>query len=59
MIDENDILFRLRLALSSSCTCLTKTPLIEYHDMNCRYRVLMEAAVEIGELRKLKEINNA
>lgn len=28
----------------ASCTCCTKTNVIEYHDVNCMYRTLMEAA---------------
>jgi hypothetical protein len=53
-MEEDDIVFRLMLATSSSCTCLTKTPDPIYHKLDCRYRVIMDAMEEIKNLRKIK-----
>lgn len=38
-----DLQRRLMRAQIASCTCRTKTPDIQYHDTDCRYRVLAEA----------------
>lgn len=46
-----DILERLALATAASCTCGTKTPDPERHDLSCRYRVLTDASAEIVRLR--------
>lgn len=59
---------RLFYAQNSACSCLTKTPEIEYHDPMCRYRLFAEARgaldgvmvkptgwmLRIDELKKLK-----
>jgi hypothetical protein len=50
-VDKSDIVWRLIYQCNSSCSCLTKTPEPEYHELNCRYRVLMDAITEIQELR--------
>lgn len=34
---------KLDLAMIASCTCTTKTHEIEYHNQNCRYRLICEA----------------
>ncbi len=41
---KDDLLPRLRMAQTMSCTCMTKPPDIEYHAPNCKYRLLEEAA---------------
>jgi hypothetical protein len=53
---EQDIVFKLLLATSSSCSCLTKTPELKYHNDICTYRVIMEAIDEINELRKINNV---
>lgn len=36
----NDLKSRIIKKMVSSCSCLTKTPISEYHDEDCLYRVL-------------------
>jgi len=36
----------LIMRTQGSCTCLTKTPNVEYHNVSCRYRLIMEEADE-------------
>lgn len=43
----HDLLHRMDLAMLGSCTCVTKTPDIAFHDEKCRYRVLREASAEL------------
>lgn len=51
-----DIADRLLFATIASCTCLTKTPDHEWHQENCKYRIVIEAREEILKLRdQLKE----
>lgn len=38
---------RLFLGQCASCSCLTKTLDVQYHDEHCRYRLLSEAADRI------------
>lgn len=40
---KDDLLSRLRVAQVASCTCLTKTPVVDYHSPACLYRILDEA----------------
>lgn len=40
----------------ASCTCLTKTPLIEYHDETCHYRQLSDI-FNIAQLALQKEVH--
>lgn len=45
-----DLQLRLFRAQCAACTCLTKTPEVEYHKDDCRYRVLVEAQRRIDLL---------
>lgn len=47
MSDKTLLIQKLMLAQIGSCTCLTKTPEVSWHDATCRYRVLAEAADEL------------
>lgn len=42
------LLRRMDAAMLGSCTCVTKTPDIAFHDEKCRYRVLSEASAVIA-----------
>lgn len=57
-----DILDRLFAFATGGCTCATKTPVLEQHAVQCRYRLAEEAGIEIRALRKrrdeLLEANN-
>lgn len=33
----------LRILTIGTCSCMTKTPALEHHDPNCRYRIAAEA----------------
>ena len=46
-IDPKEVSAKLQLATLASCSCLTKTPEIAYHEPHCRYRVLAEAKILI------------
>jgi hypothetical protein len=43
------LLDRIYLAQIGSCTCTTKTHVIEDHSENCRYRILGEAAAMLQD----------
>ena len=45
-----DILVRLSY-VNPRCTCLTKTPEVQYHGELCIYRVVRDAEAEIVRLR--------
>lgn len=47
---------KLMTAMISSCTCLTKTPQVQYHDESCKFRTLSEANEIICTI--LKETEN-
>lgn len=47
---STDLTTRIDAACIASCSCMTKTPDIEYHDKHCRYRVLEEARRRLAEL---------
>lgn len=36
-------------AMIGSCSCLTKTPKIQFHDENCRYRLIAESLNLLGK----------
>lgn len=55
VIMTGDIVSRLLDAAISSCSCATKTPAVEYHKPDCRYRVIQDAITEINNLREAKE----
>lgn len=44
---KDDLLPRLQMAQTASCTCMTKSPVIDYHSPNCTYRLLQEASTVI------------
>lgn len=46
---ERSLIDRIELATIAACTCLTKTPQWEHHEVECRYRVLEEASTELRE----------
>jgi hypothetical protein len=48
-MSSGDLIERIERACVGSCTCLTKTPEWEHHEINCRYRLLHEAAVAMRE----------
>ena len=41
---KDDLLPRIQSCQIASCTCMTKTPVIDHHSPNCVYRVLEECA---------------
>jgi len=43
MSKEKDIKANLQRMMIGSCSCLTKTPDVSYHYVDCKYRQLMEA----------------
>ncbi len=49
---EEDITIKLTKMITASCTCVTKTNDITFHNENCHYRVICEAITEIENLRK-------
>lgn len=49
---EHDLMVRLVMAETGSCTCLTKTPEPEYHDILCRYRTIRDAQSALSQVRK-------
>ncbi len=46
----SDVFEKLNRATVASCTCLTKTPEVEYHDENCRYRLLREIYTDVERI---------
>jgi len=42
----------VRMAQAAACTCLTKTPHIEHHRQDCRYRVFAEIELVIAGLTR-------
>lgn len=53
----DDLIPRLYMSLTASCTCMCKTPVVDKHDPMCRYRLTHESINEISRLRDgLKEI---
>ena len=50
LIDKDEALAVLRKAQVASCTCQIKTPDPEWHNHNCRYRILREAEAMIDHL---------
>lgn len=57
-IHSNDLMHRIALACVASCQCVTKTPQYEFHSLECRYRVLMEASARIGRLERAIATHN-
>jgi hypothetical protein len=49
---------RLQNAQYGSCSCLTKTPELKYHDESCKFRLCAEAEAEIHHLQKFKDRYN-
>lgn len=52
MIDISYIIRKIDQASIASCSCLTKTPEIEFHSETCRYRILQEIKLDIEKLQK-------
>ena len=52
--DPGDLLHRLDMATLASCTCLTKTDQVEFHNPMCRYRLLREAAMVIRRFMRVE-----
>lgn len=50
LIDKAEALAVLRKAQVASCTCQIKTPDPEWHNHNCRYRILREVEAVIDHL---------
>lgn len=46
----NDVLRKLDYLSIASCSCLTKTPDIEFHSDTCRYKILQEIKKQILQL---------
>ena len=46
----SDLIERLHKQAGGGCTCMTKTPELKFHDVDCTYRVTTEAASEIERL---------
>lgn len=53
----NAIKCKLLKAEIGSCTCLTKTHDPEYHDENCRYRILREVGAELDRMYAVEKEN--
>lgn len=53
---NKNLINRLHAATVASCTCMTKTPDIAFHAINCMYRVLVEAVAEITRLNKRVQV---
>lgn len=56
--DPAKMVHKLHLAIIASCTCMTKTPVVEWHSELCHYRLFSEAtyfAVMTEGLQKLKD----
>lgn len=47
---NEDLLYRLSTAMIASCSCMTKTPELKYHDPLCPYRLYAESKIEILKL---------
>lgn len=47
--DQSSLAERIERACVAACTCLEKTPQWEHHEINCRYRLLQEAAEALRE----------
>lgn len=45
-----NLLERISLAQTASCTCLTKTPVFLVHKEDCRFRILEESRLAIQRL---------
>lgn len=52
--DPADLVQRLDLSTVASCTCLTKTPEVRFHDPMCRYRILREASAVLRRFMRLE-----
>jgi hypothetical protein len=52
------LLSRLASASVAGCTCMTKTPVLRYHNPTCTYRVVTEAYDEIVKLQKDANLGN-
>ncbi len=48
-MNSGDLIERIERATVASCSCLTKTPDWQYHEINCRYRLLQEAADQLRD----------
>ena len=49
---------KLTLAAMSSCSCLTKTPIMQYHTEDCTYRLIMEARDQVSSVLEILENKN-
>ena len=56
IIQKESLRQRLMGATVASCECATKTPVIEFHDEKCLYRILVEATVFV-ERSSLQEVD--
>jgi hypothetical protein len=53
---RKNALFLYSVDMVGSCTCMTKTPEIEYHKETCKYRMLREAYEGLlADLRVIEE----
>jgi hypothetical protein len=50
MKNSIDVKANLNRMMISSCSCLTKTPISDYHYVDCRYRQLNEILEYIEDL---------
>lgn len=46
------VINRLRLMSIASCTCVTKTPVAEFHDHGCRYRNIQRTINDLEEIKQ-------
>lgn len=56
MTNTTEVIAKLRMAQVSSCSCLTKTPEVSWHDAACRYRAIAEAIDVITSPPELAEL---
>jgi len=56
---STDIKMRLLHKTIASCKCMTKTPEVKYHKVDCLYRVLRDSVAEIETLEGYRDLSTA
>lgn len=55
----NDLLGKIDRLTVASCSCFVKTPDIEFHKENCKYRMISEIRQEVEKLiQQIEKPNN-
>lgn len=58
MKTTDDLAYRLKIRTISACECGTKTTTHRHHELNCLYRILMEA-LEVVEPEFFVRVSNS